>query len=305
MSNTQADELVLLVTGGGKRYLIRLQPGRQFHTHLGTLEHDDLIDRPYGTTVFSQLGHPLLLLDPPLADRMTRIKRNTQIIYPKDAALLCQRLNLRAGSRVIEAGTGSGGLTIALAWTVAPQGRVFTYEVREDNFQVARDNLEKMGLLPYVEMRQESILDGFRQTDADALVLDVRTPWIFLEQVRAALRPGGFFAALLPTTNQVSELLAGLEGAGFADIAVEELLLRRYKPVPDRLRPDDSMIGHTGFLISARPVIDDSDPSRWLSEERKRYEARQKLKQQVAEEQTRRAAQQQDSGRKYPKLPLP
>ncbi len=296
---TQTDDLVLLVTSGGKRYLLRLQPGRQFHSHLGSIKHNDLLHLPYGTTVHSQLGHPLLLLEPSLADRITRIKRNTQIIYPKDAAMLVQRLSLRAGSRVIEAGTGSGGLTIALAWSVAPTGRVFTYEVRADHFQVARNNLEKMGLLPYVEMHLESILNGFRQTDADALALDVRTPWIFLEHAHAALRPGGFFVALVPTTNQVSELLSELEKSSFADIEVEEILLRKYKPVPNRLRPDDSMVGHTGFLISARPIIDATEPGRWLSEERKRYEARQKLEKRIAEEEAHRA----DSGRKYPKLP--
>ena len=300
---TRVDDLVLLVTGGGKRHLLRLQPGRQFHSHLGRIRHDDLLDLPYGATVFSQLGHALLLLEPSLDDRMTRVKRNTQIIYPKDAAMIVQRLSLRAGSRVIEAGTGSGSLTIALAWSVAPGGRVYSYEVREDNLRVARDNLEKMGLLAYVELRQASILDGFDQTDADALVLDVRTPWLFLENVHAALRPGGFFAALVPTTNQVSQLLHGLESSGFADIAVEEILVRKYKPTPDRLRPDENMVGHTGFLISARPIVDAAEPGRWLSEERKRYEARKMLEERIAEEELKRSSQPGGRERKYPKLP--
>ena len=294
---------MMLVTGGGKRHLLRLQAGRQFHTNLGRTKHDDLLNLPYGTTVYSHLGHALLLLEPSLDDRMTRIKRNTQIIYPKDAAMIVQRLSLRAGSRVIEAGTGSGGLTIALAWSVAPGGRVFSYEVREEHVQVARNNLEKMGLLQYVELRHASILEGFRQTNADALVLDVRTPWIFLEHVHAALRPGGFFAALVPTTNQVSELLHGLERSGFADIDVEEILVRKYKPVPDRLRPDDSMVGHTGFLISGRPIVDATEPDRWLSEERKRYTARRMLEERIAEEELKRASQSGESVRIRPKLP--
>ena len=300
---TQAGDLALLLTGGGKRHLLRLQPGYHFHSHLGRIRHDDLLQLPYGTTVFSHLGHALLLLEPSLADRITRIKRSTQIIYPKDAAMIVQRLSLRAGSRVIEAGTGSGGLTIALAWAIAPSGRVFTYEIRDDHFKIARNNLEKVGLLPYVEMHLGSILDGFHQTDADALVLDVRTPWIFLEHAQAALRPGGFFAALVPTTNQVSELLTAMESASFADIEVEEILVRKYKPVPDRLRPDDSMVGHTGFIISARPVIDEAEPGRWLSEERKRYEARKMMEKRIAEEKTRRASQETDRDRIHPRLP--
>lgn len=295
----------MLVTGGGKRYLVQLQPGRRFHSHLGMLEHDDLIGQPLGTTVHSQLGHALLLLEPSLADLMTRIRRSTQIIYPKDAAYLVHKLSLRAGSHVIEAGTGSGALTIALAWAVSPGGKVYTYEIRPDNFTTAQENLKRAGLLPHVKMHQASIREGFQQTGADAVFLDVRTPWLFLDQVRAALRPGAFFTSLLPTTNQVSELLAALETQGFADIEVEELLLRKYKPVPDRLRPDEEMVGHTGFLISARPIVDPSDPQRWLSEERKRYEARKAVEAQLAEEEERRAAERKEGGRKYPRLPLP
>lgn len=297
------NSLVLLTTPGGKRYLIALRPGQTFYTNLGHYQHDDLIGQPLGTTVHSQLGHPLLLLQPSLSDLITRIKRNTQIIYPKDAAYLVHRLNLRSGSHVIEAGTGSGGLTIALAWAVAPAGRVYTYEVRADNYQIARDNLERVGLLENVSMYQQSVADGFRQQGADAVFLDVRRPEHFLGQVRDALRPGGFFAALLPTTNQVAELLAALEKSSFADIAVEELLLRQYKPVPERLRPDDSMVGHTGFLVSARPVIDPADPGRWLSEERKRYAARLAFTQRIEEEEALRRRE-QDDDTPY-RMPLP
>ena len=302
-SLTKVDDLVLLVTGGGKRHLLRLQPGRQFHSNLGKVMHDELLDLPYGYTVYSHLGHAFLLLEPSLDDRMTRIKRNTQIIYPKDAAMIVRRLSLQAGSRVIEAGTGSGGLTVALAWAVAPSGRVFSYEIRDEHVQVARSNLEKMGLLPYVELHHGSILDGFNQSKVDALVLDLRTPWIFLEQAHKALRPGGFFAALVPTTNQVSDLLHGLEDNSFADICVEEVLVRNYKPVPDRLRPDDSMVGHTVFVISARPIVDPEEPGRWLSEGRKRYEARKKLSERIEEEESKRASQSPDQGSIRPKLP--
>ena len=285
---TKPDDLVLLVTGGGKRHLLRLQSGRLFHSNLGKVQHDELIGLPYGTTVYSHLGHAMLLLEPSLDDRITRIKRNTQIIFPKDAAMIVSRLSLRAGSRVIEAGTGSGGLTIALAWSVAPSGRVFSYEIRDDHCRVAQANLEKMGLLSYVELRNASILDGFEQSNVDALVLDLRTPWLFLEQAREALRPGGFFAALVPTTNQVSELLKGLESFAFADINVEEILVRSYKPVPDRLRPDESMVGHTVFLTSARPIVDTEQPGRWLSESRKRYQARKIMEERIAEEEAKR-----------------
>ena len=134
----------------------------------------------------------------------------------------------------------------------------------------------------------------------------MREPWRYLPAVRDALKPGGFFAGLLPTTNQVCDLITGLEANSFGDVAVEELLLRAYKPVPDRLRPDDMMIGHTGFLVFARSLPADADASRWQSRERLRYRARQQMADNIAAEAARRAQTSEgDEGRKYPRLPLP
>lgn len=304
-THTQEHDLVLLMIAGQKRYLITLRRGQQLHTHLGIFAHDQLIGQPWGGLAHSSLDQPGLILEPALSDLMTHIKRGTQIIYPKDAAYIVQRLNLRAGSRVVEAGTGSGVLTTALAWAVAPLGKVYTYEVRPDTYQLARRNLERVGLLPYVDMALGSIDSGFRQQEVDALFLDVRTPWDFLGAARAALKPGGFFAGLLPTTNQVSDLLSGLDQHGFADVAVEELLLRAYKPIPERLRPDENMNGHTGYLVFARCMPLGIEMERWQAKERLRYRARKKMEEEIAEEAARREANESPDGRKYPRLPLP
>lgn len=295
----------MLVTPDSKRFLLRIQPGKIQHTHRGQYHHDALVGEHFGNTVQSQIGHAALLLEPAVGDLMRHLKRGTQIIYAKDAAYLVHRLNLRAGSTVIEAGTGSGALTTALAWSVAPSGRVYTYEARTETHELARQNLKRFDLLPYVEMFNASIADGFQQENVDALFLDVREPWRFLEQAHAALRPGGFFASLLPTTNQVSQLLAELEERPFANVEVEELLLRRYKPVPDRLRPEDEMTGHTGFLVFARSISGEIDPARWLSRDRKRYRARQKAQERIEAEEERRAQEIASGGPKYPRLPLP
>ena len=302
---TAAGDLVLLVTSDHKRYLLTLQPHQQHHTHQGVYLHDDLIGCTWGEEVRSQLGHAALLLEPALGDLMTHLRRGTQIIYPKDAAYLVHRLSLRAGCRVVEAGTGSGGLTVALAWAVAPTGTVYTYEMREDNYQLAQRNLERVGLRPYVQMFHGSVEKGFQQQDVDALVLDLREPWRFLEQVRATLRPGGFFASLVPTTNQVSELLFALEREHFIDIAVEEVLVRGYKPVPDRLRPVDTMPAHTGYLIFARPVTKQVDASQWHAKERQRYRARKQFEAEVAEAAAQQQANGEEYNKKYPRLPLP
>ncbi|MEZ4638522.1 MAG: hypothetical protein R2856_26795 [Caldilineaceae bacterium] len=154
-----------------------------------------------------------------------------------------------------------------------------------------------------VKQFQESISDGIHQRGVDAVFLDVRRPWHYLAQVRAALRPGGFFTSLMPTTNQVTELPASVGSQYFADIEVEELLVRRYKPVPDRLRHDE-MVGHTGFLPRRGP-FDPEDPKRWLSQS-KRYEARKEVEAIIAEEEEalRRSNARLD-GKKYPGMPLP
>lgn len=270
----RAGDLALLLTEGEKRYLISLQAGGRLHCHIGVVEHDSLIGKAYGTAGQALTGKPFLLLEPDLTDLMRRVKRSTQVIYAEDAAIIMQRLGLRPGSRVLEAGTGSGSLTTALAWTVGAAGRVITVEGNLEMKKLAEENLARFGLLDRVET-----LNGFLEhmeldCVVDAVMLDMRAPWTCLSKAREVLKPGGRLAAFLPTTNQVSELLSHLENAGCVDIRIEEMLIRRYKPVPDRLRPEDRMIAHTGFIVSTKMIQDPEDPQRWLSPERLRYKAR-------------------------------
>jgi tRNA (adenine57-N1/adenine58-N1)-methyltransferase len=270
----QEGDMVLLVGEDQKRVLIRLQRGGQWHSHRGIIGHDAILDQPLGRVVVTQLGHAFLVLEPSTQDLIRLIKRTTQIIFPKDAAYIVQRLNLYPGRRVIEAGTGSGGLTLALARAVMPMGRVYSYEERAAMSRLAASNLERLGLLDYVDLRVQDVAEGFGEQEVDACFLDLREPWHHLEAVGAALKSGGFFGSLLPTANQVSQLLAALESHGFADLAVEELLLRPYKPVAARLRPADRMVAHTGFLVFARKVT--LGPGQyWRTMDRKRYRARQ------------------------------
>ena len=158
------------------------------------------------------------------------------------------------GSRVVEAGTGSGGLTLALARAVGAGGQLYSYEIRSDILRLAERNLEALGLTANVSFKLRDIRDGFDETEVDALFLDVRRPWAYLTQVVGALKDSGFFGAIVPTTNQVSWLLAEMGRLPFVSVEVLEMLQRRYKPVPARLRPEDRMVGHTGFLIFARKV---------------------------------------------------
>ncbi len=255
MKTAQAGDWVLLLGPDEKRFFIRLAAGQQMHTHRGFLLHNAIIGQPFGSTVPTQLGARFLLLQPSTFDWVMHVKRISQIVYPKEIGYILLRLNIIPGARVVEAGTGSGALTLALSRFVRPDGRIYTYEERDDMLELARKNLERAGALDVVELKQRDIHFGFDEHDADALFLDVREPWLFLEQAHSALKGGGFFGSLVPTTNQLSDLLQEMETVdGWADVEVLEILMRRYKPVAERLRPEDRMIAHTGYLVFARAV---------------------------------------------------
>ena len=253
-------DVVLVILGDRKRFLMRLQAGEVRHTHRGLIYHDDLIGRVPGVALTTHLGCSYLTLRPSLDEIIMSIKRISQIVYPKEIGYILLKLNVGDGNRIVECGTGSGALTIALAHAVRPDGRVYSYDQREDMLRVATRNLENAGLSQHVELKQRDIVEGFDERDVDGLFLDVRTPWSFLSQAWQALAGGGFFGAIVPTTNQVAELIAGLEREPFGDIEVCEILLRPYKPVAERLRPVDRMVAHTGYLIFARR-LDGSPPT--------------------------------------------
>lgn len=261
MSTDQETEIArpgapaLLLGQDQKTSIIRLAPGAEFHTHRGTIAHDDLIRLPWGTQGTTHLGEPLRLLCPSTDDIVRKLKRSTQIVYPKDAGYILMKLNIAPGCRVIEAGTGSGGLTLVFAQTVHPTGRVISYEARPGIQQLARENLEQLGLSQYVAFKERDIADGLEEHGTDALFLDVANPWDYLSQLHAALAGGGFFGSILPTANQGINLVAALESSDFGLIEVEELLLRPYETVSARLRPKDRLTPHTGYLVFARKLL--------------------------------------------------
>jgi tRNA (adenine57-N1/adenine58-N1)-methyltransferase len=253
-THSQPGDLALLVGLRHKHFIFPLVPGGTFHTHRGILNHDELIGKPWGSQVFSHQGAPFFLLQPSLADLLTDLKRSTQIMYPKDIGFILTSMSVGPGQTVMEAGTGSGSMTVALAYAVGPQGRVITYEKRPEFQSLARKNLERLGLDGRVEFKARDIIEGLDETDVDAFFLDVPNPWDYIQQIRAALKPGGFFCNLVPTVNQVEKLLYALRREKFAFIEVCELLLRYYKPEPTRLRPTDRMVAHTGYLTFARRI---------------------------------------------------
>ena len=250
------NDLILLVGPDGKRLMVRLTRGQKIHSHLGWIAHDDIIDQPFGHAVRTQLAHPFLILAPSTLDLVMHAKRASQIVYPKEAGYILLKLNIIPGARVIEAGTGSGALALTMARAVGTTGKIYTYEERDDMQDLARKNLARVGITEQVEFKIRDIRAGFDEREVDALFLDVREPWLFLAQAHAALKGGGFFGSLVPTTNQVSDILQEMERMrGWAEIEVCEILMRYYKTNADRLRPTDRMVAHTGYLIFARAVM--------------------------------------------------
>lgn len=259
-STARDGDLAQLVGLTHKHFIFTLKEGGEFQSHRGVLKHDDLIGIPWGSQIFSHTGAPFFLLQPSLADILNELPRTTQILYPKDIGYILIQMGVSTGQTVMEAGTGSGSMTIALASAVGAEGRVISYEQKPDVQNLARKNVERIGLASRVDFKLRDIQEGFDETDANAFFLDVQNPFDYIPQVRNTLKPGGFFGTLLPTFNQVEKVLNALRANKFAFIEVCEILLRYYKPNPSRLRPADRMVAHTGFLVFGRKIEAVIDP---------------------------------------------
>jgi tRNA (adenine57-N1/adenine58-N1)-methyltransferase len=248
-------DIAMLQADPWKQSIFRLEQGHKIQTHRGIMLHDDLISVPWGSVVSTHLGSDFLLLQPSLRDILLHLPRQSQILFPKDIGYILLRLSIGPGSRVLEAGTGSGALTTALAWFVGDQGQVYSYDRRQDMINLARKNLSRLGLENRVSLHLGDIADGLHEDNLQAVFLDLPSPEDYLGALRKSLINGGIFGAILPTTNQVSALLPALEEHGFNSVEVAEILLRFYKPTAERFRPIDRMVAHTGYLLFARAVV--------------------------------------------------
>ncbi|MDD1776453.1 MAG: tRNA (adenine-N1)-methyltransferase [Candidatus Methanomethylicus sp.] len=243
---------VLLYVNEKKSWIVKVEKEKKFHTHRGIVDLGQAIGQPYGIELMTTMGAAMRVLPADYLDHLERIMRKTQVIYPKDTALITMLANIKSGSRVVECGTGSGALTSYMATHVSPSGKIFTYEIREDFQANAKKNLEKLKLSEYVEFKLKDIMTGIDEKEVDAVVLDMATPWQVVGIAYNALRFGGRIVSFSPTINQVEKTVEELRKSGYVNVKALELIMRTYKVKLNETRPDMVMVGHTGYIVSAR-----------------------------------------------------
>ena len=247
-------ERALLLDSKGRRYLITLAAGGAFHSHAGWFSHDDLIGRDEGSELRTTSGARYVALRPTLADFVLKMPRGAQVIYPKDLGHILVAADVFPGARVLEAGVGSGALSMTLLRAGA---EVYGYEVRPDFAARARANVESF-LGPEAAERfhvaDKDVYEGIAEDGLDRVVLDLPEPWRVVGHAADALRPGGLLVSYLPTIGQVAQLREALAGASYGQAETVEVLVRSWHIEGRSVRPDHRMVGHTGFITSARLI---------------------------------------------------
>lgn len=255
-------ERVLVIDSRARRYLMTLKAGGEFHTHLGALRHDDLIGRPEGSVVVATRGSRLLAFRPTLADFVLKMQRGAQVVYPKDLGLILVYADLFPGARVLEAGAGSGSLTLALMRAVGDDGVVVSYELRDDHHRQAAANVEAWyrafgAKVDNLDLVLGDVFDSVSVAahgSFDRMILDLPEPWKALETAARVLVSGGVLCCYLPTVPQLMRTVEAMRSGGYALINTFEALIRTWNVSGQSVRPDHRMVGHTGFIITARKL---------------------------------------------------
>ena len=253
-------DLIVLVDKVGRRHRVSLRGGERYSIHSGLIQHDDLIGQPEGTMVATQLGARLLAVRPTFAEQVTGRRRQTQPIYPKDLGAILVSADIHPGARVLEAGTGTGALTMAALRAVGPAGSVVSYEAREEFLEAAtRAIVETMGEIPSnLVLKLGDVYAGVEEREMDRVLLDLSEPWQAAAVVKEALRPGGIVFAHCPNVSQVQRFFDCLrELRGFGMLEAFELLQRGWTVRGRSMRPSHRMVAHTGFLSFARRLAGD------------------------------------------------
>lgn len=252
----QDGEPILLIDRKDRRYLIVLRAGAVADLRGGKLPHDQLIGTLEGRPVGTTRGETFLMVRPTLAEYVLEMPRGAQIIYPKDLSSILLAADIHPGATVLEAGTGSGALTMTLLQAVGPAGRVFSYEVREDFARRAAQNIARyLGSADHLVVRAQDIYQSIPDGDLDRIVLDVPEPWRVVPHAVPAMRQGGILASYVPTVPQAARMVETLRQSGaFAMVETFETLVRPWNIEGASVRPAHRMVAHTAFITTARRV---------------------------------------------------
>jgi tRNA (adenine57-N1/adenine58-N1)-methyltransferase catalytic subunit len=262
----QDGEQVLLIDQRGKRHLIVLRKSETFHSDRGWIPHDAIVGQPEGSWVRSSLGLRYLAVRPTLAEYVLEMPRGAQVIYPKDLAMILFWADIAPGCRVLEAGMGSGALTLALLRAVGPDGRIISYEQRDEFARRALTNIRlRLGEVGNLVVRLMPVEEGLPDEEpVDRVLLDLPEPWAVAPAVASRLRTGGIFLAYVPTIIQSHQFSDALRhDPRWAQIETFETLYRPWNIEGQSVRPFHRMVAHTGFITLARRVVpEDGAPAK-------------------------------------------
>jgi tRNA (adenine57-N1/adenine58-N1)-methyltransferase len=250
-----AGDRIQLTDPKGKLYSFTITPGKEWHSHKGWIVHDELIGLPEGSVVSTTAGLKFTAFIPLLSDYVLSMPRGATIVYPKDAAMIVGVADVYPGAHVLEAGVGSGALSLSLLRAVGPGGSLDSFERREDFAEIARSNVENyFGSLPdHWSLTVGSVQEIDDKKIYDRVILDMLAPWECVEMAAKVLRPGGVFLAYVATTTQLSATAEALKSDGhFTEPESSETIVRGWHHEGLAVRPQQRMIGHTGFLIQSR-----------------------------------------------------
>ena len=261
------NDLIYIILDNKRRWLVSVEEGGEFQTHKGIIKFNDIIGKPFGSVFFSQpyvtQGYKFYVLKPLPSDYVIYMSRKTQIIYPEDAGLILVYSGIGPGSKVIEAGCGSGSLTCILGNYIRPNGYVFSYDIRKKSLKRAQSNVLKAKLQDFVSIQYGDILtDDLGHTNVDSVVLDMAQPWRAIEKIKGYLKLSGTLVSFSPTIEQVKKTTTALQENSFYEINTYELIKRKYQVKENATHPEVRMIGHTGYMTFARKINDIKNPYR-------------------------------------------
>jgi tRNA (adenine57-N1/adenine58-N1)-methyltransferase len=246
---------VLFLTEKKRKHLVKIVPGEKFHSEEGFIELSNLIGKNYGCSIKTNINRCWNVLYPRLVDKALKLPRLTQIVYPKDLGYILIQGDIQPGSFVLEAGTGSGVLTMFLANYVKPYGKVYSYDINEQYIENAKKQLTRYNLDRYVVFKLKDVTKEIDEKNIDTIILDIPTPWLVVKNAYNALKPSGIFISLSPTIEQVIETVEELNKNNFIDISTIEILLRNLRVKKGMTRPEHTMRAHTTYITFARKAL--------------------------------------------------